>query len=240
MPNPLLVVAQPLIMIAGALAFLPVTVAKLLWAQDWGALSSVRRFQDAWFGAMWLVFAPRVREAHAARVGPLLQGRVRAGMQVPAAKHAPVHGTVIEVGPGTGNWAPCFADGAAGAKVTRVYGVEPNPDLHAGLLRAVDRAGLGGKYEVVPVGIEDLAKAGIPKGSVDCIATLLCLCSIPDPERNIRELYEYLRPGGQWYVYEHVKSHGPMRLYQCECARAERTLRAPRRSRRTRPMRSAR
>lgn len=229
MPNALLVVAQPLILLAGAIAFFPVTVAKLVLAQDWGALTSVRAFQDAWFGAMWKVFAPRVREAHEGRVVPLLRGCVRAGIKVPTAKHAPVHGTVIEVGPGTGNWAGCFADTAAGAKVDRVYGVEPNPDLHAGLLRAVKAAGLQGKYEVVPVGIEDLAKAGIPKGSVDCIATLLCLCSIPEPERNIRELYEYLRPGGQWYVYEHVKSHGPMRLYQCECARASTadTRRAP-------------
>lgn len=216
MPNPLLVIAQPLILLAGAVIFFPITVAKLALAQDWGALTSLRAFQDAWFGNMWKVFAPRVREAHEGRIVPLLQGKVRAGIKVPTAKHAPVSGTVIEVGPGTGNWVPCFAESAAGGKVDRVYGVEPNPDLHPGLLASVKKAGLQGKYEVVPVGIEDLRKAGIPKGSIDSIVTLLCLCSIPEPERNIRELYEYLRPGGHWYVYEHVKTHGVMRLYQCE------------------------
>lgn len=220
MPNPLLVVAQPLILLAGAIVFFPITVAKLALAQDWGTLTSVRAFQDAWFGNMWKVFAPRVRQAHEGRVVPLLQGKVRAGIKVPTAKHPAIHGTVLEIGPGTGNWASCFADSAAGAKVDRVYGVEPNRDLHPGLFRSITAAGLQGKYEVVPVGIEDLHKAGIPKNSVDCIATLLCLCCIPEPERNIRELYEYLRPGGQWYVYEHVKTHGVMRLYQCECEHA--------------------
>lgn len=216
MPNPVLVVAYPLILLSGALVFLPVTIGKLVLAGDWGTLTSLRRFQDAWFGTMWNVFAPSARKAHEARIVPLLQGKVRAGSKVTTAEHPPVHGTVIEVGPGTGNWVSSFSDSAAGAKVDRVYGVEPNPALHPGLLQSVKAAGLQGKYEVVPVGIEDLAKAGIPKGSVDCIATLMCLCCIPEPERNIRELYEYLRPGGQWYVYEHVKSHGPMRLYQCE------------------------
>ncbi|EJT46923.1 hypothetical protein A1Q1_04315 [Trichosporon asahii var. asahii CBS 2479] len=196
MPNPLLVIAQPLILLAGAVIFFPITVVKLALAQDWGALTSLRAFQDAWFGNMWKVFAPRVREAHEGRIVPLLQGKVRAGIKVPTAKHAPVSGTVIEVGPGTGNWVPCFAESAAGGKVDRVYGVEPNPDLHPGLLASVKKAGLQGKYEVVPVGIEDLRKASIPKGSIDSIVTLLCLCSIPEPERNIRELYEYLRPGG--------------------------------------------
>ncbi|PHH86055.1 hypothetical protein CDD83_10823 [Cordyceps sp. RAO-2017] len=82
--------------------------------------------------------------------------------------------------------------------------------------------GLGEVYEVVPVGIESVgdpaAWAGqIPPGSVDCIVGILCLCSIPDPDENIRRLYKLLKPGGRWYVYEHVEATrgGPLlSLYQ--------------------------
>jgi hypothetical protein len=49
----------------------------------------------------------------------------------------------------------------------------------------------------------------------------MCLCSIPEPRYNCAQLYRYLKPGGRWYVYEHVRcfhSQGIfMRTYQCEC-----------------------
>lgn len=158
-----------------------------------------------------------------------------------------VYGTVLEVGPGSGMWVGLWssqymptaegasatgADGGDGdssarqrvakaaggpSRVARVYGVEPNPDQHPGLRRRVKEAGLDGVYEIVPVGIEDLAKSGaVQKESVDCVVTVMCLCSIPDPEFNIKELYGYLKKGGRWYVYEHVKcQHGwAMALYQ--------------------------
>ncbi|KAI2640297.1 S-adenosyl-L-methionine-dependent methyltransferase [Xylaria nigripes] len=114
----------------------------------------------------------------------------------------------------------------ARSEITRVYGVEPNAAHHAALRRAVEAAGLEGIYEIVPVGIEDLSSSrgsqlrkwdgSIEPGSVDCIVSVLCLCSIPDQERHVRELYELLRPGGRWYVYEHVRCEYSwyMRFYQ--------------------------
>ncbi|TGJ81461.1 hypothetical protein E0Z10_g7302 [Xylaria hypoxylon] len=114
----------------------------------------------------------------------------------------------------------------ARSKVTRVYGVEPNASHHAALRRSIEAAGLKDIYEIVPVGIEDLSSSSdtgrkkwegsIEPESVDCIVSVICLCSIPDPERNIHELYKLLRPGGRWYIYEHVKCDYSwyMRLYQ--------------------------
>ncbi|KAI3326146.1 S-adenosyl-L-methionine-dependent methyltransferase [Xylariaceae sp. AK1471] len=141
----------------------------------------------------------------------------------------------------------------ARSKITRVYGVEPNASHHTALRRSVEAAGLQDVYEIVPVGIEDLSSTSVSGGknkkwegsiepdSVDCIVSVLCLCSIPDPERHIRELYELLRPGGRWYVYEHVRCEYSwyMQLYQrlinlvwphfiggCElCRQTEKTLR---------------
>lgn len=115
--------------------------------------------------------------------------------------------------------------GSGGKKgvITRIYGVEPNADQHPSLRKAISAAGLEGVYQIVPVGIEDLDDptkwdGRVEKGSVDCIVTILCLCSIPEPEKNIQELYKYLKKGGRWYLYEHVRCEHSwyMRLYQRE------------------------
>lgn len=166
----------------------------------------------------------------------------------PTGPDAGVAGVVLEVGPGSGLWVDVFSarhgrgdqagddaqSSSARGKITRVYGVEPNASHHAALRRAVEAAGLQDVYEIVPVGIEDLSstsasasaavgarkkwEGSIEPGSVDCVVTILCLCSIPDPEQHIRELYELLRPGGRWYVYEHVRCRYSwyMRVYQRE------------------------
>ncbi len=104
--------------------------------------------------------------------------------------------------------------------VTKIYGVEPNTSVHRALKQRATEAGLDGVYEVVPAGIEDLARMGkVAKGSVDCVVCVLCLCGIPEPQHNIRELYGYLKPGGRMYIYEHVRCtrHWTINMYQREC-----------------------
>jgi SAM-dependent methyltransferase len=192
-------------------------------------LLSPSRLQDAWFGNFWAWAGPGVKEGGTARVIPLLEGRVSGGHEVATPTGPSIGGVCMEIGAGGGFWADIFADRhlspAAGArtKVTRVFGVEPNPDQHASLQRHVAAAGLEGVYEIVPVGIEHLNdptkwEGKVEKESIDCIVSILCLCSIPEPEKNIRELYGYLKKGGRWYVYEHVRAdvNWGMRAYQGE------------------------
>jgi SAM-dependent methyltransferase len=112
---------------------------------------------------------------------------------------------------------------SARKRVTRVYGVEPNRDQHPSLRRKIAEAGLQDVYEIVPVGIEDLDNPAkwdgkVEKGSVDCIVSILCLCSIPEPQKNFKELHAYLKKGGRWYIYEHVRVdvNWGMRVYQGE------------------------
>ncbi|KAL3963356.1 hypothetical protein ACCO45_000360 [Purpureocillium lilacinum] len=176
---------------------------KLLWPPA---------FSDVLFGNFWATVGPSVKEAGEARVIPLLEGRVSGGRIHDAVVGTPVHGTVIER----------RQAGGAGGGITKIYGVEPHPQSAAALRKRVKEVGLGDVYEVVPVGIESVSDpkawdGHIAPGSVDCIVGVLCLCSIPDPEENIKHLYKLLKPGGHWYVYEHVKTTrgGPLfSLYQ--------------------------
>lgn len=127
-----------------------------------------------------------------------------------------------DVGPGSGEWISLFDK----SKVTKIYGIEPNKDHHAGLRKRIIEAGLSDIYVLVPVGVENISEhvlntsnggaERVKKGEVDCIMTIQCLCSVPSPKAMIDELYTYLKPGGEWYVYEHVvaKAHKPIVLYQ--------------------------
>lgn len=118
---------------------------------------------------------------------------------------AEASGVVIELGPGMGNQIPRYDT----SKVTKVYGIEPNVDLHDALHTRIKKVGLDGVYEIVPCGIEDdprLRKHGISPNSVDTVLSVQVLCSVPDPDGILRRLYALLKPGGQFIVYEHVQS----------------------------------
>lgn len=212
-----------------SLSYLPSTLLSLLLPPDLPTLLSPSRLQSAWFGRFWAAVGPSVRETGEARVVPLLEGRVTSGRVLSPGSGGPgLRGVVLEVGPGTGMWASVFAHPSLAPGIDRVYGVEPNAAHHPELRRRLAAAGLSDTYEVVPVGIEDLAASGrVAPGSVDCIVSVLCLCSIPDPERNVKELYGYLKEGGRWFVYEHVRCESErmrecglgMRVYQGEYCR---------------------
>ncbi|PSR98967.1 S-adenosyl-L-methionine-dependent methyltransferase [Coniella lustricola] len=208
---------DPWIFMSLSLSCLPRTIFSLLLAGQFSTLFSPSRLQEVWFGRFWSFAGPNARFHVEKRVVPLLEGRVSAGRILPesatnddtaSSGNERVSGVVMEIGPGIGIWASVFAHPALSPTILQVYGVEPNASHHAELRQRVVKAGLGDRYEIVPVGIENLESSGrVQRESVDCIVSILCLCGVPEPERNIRELYSYLKPGGRWYVFEHVK-HG--------------------------------
>ncbi|EQB57156.1 hypothetical protein CGLO_02752 [Colletotrichum gloeosporioides Cg-14] len=208
---------QPWLFMAFSLVYLPVTVAKLVASGDVKAFLSWSAFKEAWFGNFWVVMGPKAKAGAEPMVFPLLEGRVRGGNISAQMSGKPLEGIVLEIGAGSGMWMDAHVKVLGAAKAqslrgpTKIYGVEPNPLSAASLKRRAQEAGLEKTYEVVPVGIEDLQNetawgGKIEPGSVDCIMTVQCLCSIPEPEKNIRLLYGYLKKGGRWYVYEHVKA----------------------------------
>ncbi|KAF7532458.1 hypothetical protein G7054_g7950 [Neopestalotiopsis clavispora] len=207
---------------------IPPTVAGLMREHKLDILLSPSRFQEAWFNDFWGKVGADMKAGAVDLVLPLLDGRVSGGKILDEPVGPGIGGVCIELRAGSGFWVDIFSDehlespaNGQRTRVTRVYGIEPNRDQHVNLRKKIAEAGLEDQYEIVPVGIEDLGdvtKWGnkIEKESVDCIVSIRCLCSVPEPEHNIQELYGYLKKGGRWYVFEHVRAETPVaiRLYQ--------------------------
>lgn len=118
--------------------------------------------------------------------------------------------------------------------IKAIYGAEPCKGLHAELRRRAAQEGLAGMYTVLPCGVEgsaggggvalrrELERVGLlsstgtgtrtgtetasvgRKGVFDTIITVRVLCSVPEIERSVAELYTLLKPGGRMLVVEHV------------------------------------
>ncbi|KAJ4155191.1 hypothetical protein LMH87_000448 [Akanthomyces muscarius] len=220
---------EPWLMIALSVALIPYTTIQLILSGSSHTIFSPSDFSDALFARVWVIVGPIARSRAQKLVVPLLEGRISGGKAHDEVVSVPLHGTVLEVGAGTGEWAdvlarihaqgdtePVTRNGLRSRKhsaggVTRIYGVEPNAHSAALLQKRVDEVGLSDVYEVAPVGIESVTDPSawdgiIERGSVDCIVSIRCMCSIPAPEKNIKLLYELLKPGGSWYVFEHVQA----------------------------------
>ncbi|KAK1751412.1 methyltransferase [Echria macrotheca] len=114
-------------------------------------------------------------------------------------------GVVLEIGPGMGNQLYFFDK----SKISRIVGVECSAKFLPELRGQIQEHKLEDVYEVVIAGIEDsdvLEKHGIKPGSVDTILSTGVLCSLPNPEALMREMYKLLKPGGKFIFWEHHQS----------------------------------
>ena len=108
-------------------------------------------------------------------------------------------GRVIEVGAGTGLNFTHYP-----AAVTEVVAVEPESYLRARAERAATEA-------PIPVRILDGTADALPAedASFDVGVASLVLCSVPDQDAALAELFRVIRPGGELRFYEHVRSDNP-------------------------------
>ena len=107
-------------------------------------------------------------------------------------------GKVLEVGIGTGATMRHYR---AGVELTGI-------DLSLGMLSVAGRnaARLGLAVDLREMDAEHLEFAD---HSFDAVVFTLCLCTIPDPEKAIREGIRVCKPGGRMVFLEHVRSNLP-------------------------------
>lgn len=109
-----------------------------------------------------------------------------------------LHGTVLEIGPGTGPNLRYYAPDV------RWLGVEPNPYMHPYLTQSIRQlARPAGIFQIDP---GDLRGVRLPAadGSMDAVVSTLVLCSVPHPDQTLPEILRVLKPGGRFVFVEHV------------------------------------
>jgi cyclopropane fatty-acyl-phospholipid synthase-like methyltransferase len=179
----------PVFVLLLAILYLPVTLLLLLKDGKFSELSSWTSFEKAWFSRFWSFFGMASRALFAPDVEKVLSA---------------AHGVVLDIGTGSGDWIYLFSE-ERNSNISKLYLVEPNTAFHPDLQKRVREYGLQEKCQIVRR-TEDLKDYGVQHGSVDTISTVHVLCSVAAPDSLVRLLYSYLRHGGQWLVYEHVKA----------------------------------
>lgn len=115
-------------------------------------------------------------------------------------------GKVLEVGIGSGLNLPFYDP----AKITKVWGLEPSPEMSA--MAAMAAREVPFEVELVSAGGE-----AIPLDS-DCFDTVVMtytLCTIPESEAALREMARVLKPDGELLFCEHgVAPDAPVRRWQ--------------------------
>jgi len=112
---------------------------------------------------------------------------------------AGLSGRVIEVGAGIGSNFRHYPSG-----VDEVVAIEPEPWLRERAEEAAEEAG-------VSISVVDGDAARLPgeSGSFDAAVVSLTLCTVPDPEQAIADLFRVIRPGGELRFFEHVIAERP-------------------------------
>lgn len=116
-----------------------------------------------------------------------------------AAALAGTHGTVLEIGFGSGLNLRHYPTG-----VEHLLAVEPAARAIELARPRIERA----TFSVEVVGL-DGQHLPVADASVDCVVSTFTLCTIPDVEAALREVRRVLRPGGTFHVLEHGLADEP-------------------------------
>ncbi|GLI75133.1 hypothetical protein PoHVEF18_003386 [Penicillium ochrochloron] len=177
-------------------------------------ITQTTRLRDEAFARFWIAFSNFLEKnapTPVPGVEPELSGS--SALIPPLLKTA--SGIVLDIGPGTGSQMHLLRSPA----ITAIYGAEPCVGLHGDLHSKAVAEGLESKYhilkcgaasaELIPAleatgtGVVDAHKAN-GRGIFDTIICVRVLCSVPQMEKTIQELYALLKPGGRVLVTEHV------------------------------------
>ncbi|MBR9866603.1 MAG: class I SAM-dependent methyltransferase [Oceanospirillales bacterium] len=109
-------------------------------------------------------------------------------------------GAVLEIGAGTGTSFNCYQ-----SQVSEVYALEPD----TGVMQKA-RSVLSGLPETqrdkIQLLVADAMNIPLADNRFDTVVCFLVLCSVPEPQQVLQEVYRVLKPGGQLLFFEHVLS----------------------------------
>lgn len=123
---------------------------------------------------------------------------------------APLQGTVLEIGAGTGVNVERYP-----AAVAQLILTEPDPGMRKQLAARLAEVRDAGRLApaVAEVRADPAGALTVVDGSVDAVVATLVLCTVPDPDAALAEAHRVLRPGGRLVFVEHVAAdHKPDRL----------------------------
>lgn len=105
-------------------------------------------------------------------------------------------GVVLEIGCGSGTNFDMYD----GARVEKLYALEPSPGMVAKARRRASELGIGKSIEFLETGAESVPLAD---NSVDTVVITFVLCTIPDWKAALAETRRVLKPGGKVLFSEH-------------------------------------
>lgn len=102
-------------------------------------------------------------------------------------------GTVVEIGPGTGENFPYFS------ATVQWIGIEPNVFMHRYLEKAAARYGFEADIRV-----QSAESLELEDKSADSVISTFVLCSVGEQRVALQEIKRVLKPGGRFIFIEHV------------------------------------
>lgn len=112
---------------------------------------------------------------------------------------AEVHGEVLEIGFGTGLNLPHYPD-----RVEKVVTVDVNPGMNAIAQRRIQTSRM-----TVDLRVLNGESLPMAEHTFDSVVSTWTLCSIPQVEQALSEIYRVLKPGGRFFFIEHGLSPEP-------------------------------
>lgn len=110
-------------------------------------------------------------------------------------------GNILEAGCGTGVNFPLYS------KKARVLACDPSEAMLEKSEKRMIREKINAEIELIRGGITDKELAlRIKPSSLDAVVCTLVLCTIPAPEKVLKQLYNWLKPGGKLILLEHIRS----------------------------------
>ena len=103
-------------------------------------------------------------------------------------------GDVVEIGVGPGLNLQYYNT----TNVNKVIGIDPSDELNKIAKKNANKVNLDIEFNLSSAESIDL-----PTSSVDSVVCTFSLCSIPDPNKALNEIYRILKPGGKYFFCEH-------------------------------------